>query len=63
MSESITERLRRLRPLVPNAVKDKILMLRIRQGWDDQRIVMSDLVAMPVAASLAQPLRRSRRAR
>lgn len=63
MSESITERLRRLRPLVPNAVKDKILMLRIRQGWDDQRIVMSDLVPMPVAASLAQPLRRSRRAR
>lgn len=63
MSESIIERLRRLRPLVPNSVKDRILMLRIREGWDDQRIVMADLVPVPASPFIAPPSRRRPRAR
>lgn len=42
-TESNDQRFARLRVLVPNAVADHTLMVRIREGWTDQRIVTTDL--------------------
>ncbi|HEY1076719.1 MAG TPA: hypothetical protein VGE51_08515 [Fontimonas sp.] len=61
MSESIIERARRLRPLVPNCVTDRILRMRIAAGWDDQQIVTHDLISR--AETSFSPPPRARRSR
>lgn len=43
MDETAQERVRRLRPLVPNCVTDQRLQLCIAEGWSDRQIVTRDL--------------------
>lgn len=63
MAESIVERARRLRPLVPNCVTDRALRMRITEGWDDHQIVTHDLLSQPDLSTRLATAPRARRPR
>lgn len=62
MPETTDQRLARLRPLLPNTVPERVLRTRIEAGWDDHRIVTTDLVPQSYTGRAASPsFRRGRR--
>jgi hypothetical protein len=58
--ETPSQRFARLRPLIPNSVPDRTLMIRIKDGWTDARLVTTDL-APAYTSSRPSKLYRGRR--
>lgn len=60
-NETPAQRLARLRPLVPNSVRDDVLKVRIAEGWSDHQIVTTDLLPQPYTGRAKTQMFRGRR--
>lgn len=59
--ETTTQRLARLRPLVPNTVRDEVIKTRIAAGWSDLQIVSTDLLPQAYTGRAKTQMYRGRR--
>lgn len=55
-TETVEQRFKRLRILVPNCVPDAVIRQYMDRGWDDQRIVVTDLRPLHITGRAGSPM-------